>query len=399
MDQKQMAVTAKRMTEARASLVRDYPFFGHLALGLQLACAPCGTACTDGELLIFAPSFAEQLKSGKEMEFVTIHEVLHCVFEHCTRVHGLNQALYNIACDIVVNSTILEMWGIPTFRVAGEEAMHLAPNGREGMEYNAEEIYHMLLKQGKAQNGRSGISRKMQNGTEMHTLDRHDIWQTIGHKERLRDAWDQKIRAAANAYQGTGQMPQSMRKLAEALMRRSDVDWKALLHDFIQYDTYDYSFSPPDRRFSDVPFFLPAYNINEDQGTVHDIWICVDTSGSVDDAQLAQVMAEIQDAMRQTGMTGVISFFDLEITDPEPFDTQEEFRKILPKGGGGTSFHVIFQYLQERLSAEQPRAILVFTDGFAAWPTEDADMGVPVLWLIQEGGNANTPWGSVVHIR
>ena len=132
------------MTDARALLVRDNPFFGHLSMGLQLACAPCGTACTDGTRLIFDPDFAEKL-TDREMQFVILHEVLHCVLEHCTRGRTLNSALFNISCDIVVNSTIFAMWGIESFSVAGEEPMHLAPNGKEGREYNAEEVYHMLI--------------------------------------------------------------------------------------------------------------------------------------------------------------------------------------------------------------------------------------------------------------
>ena len=393
MDQKQMAITAKRMTEARANLVRDNPFFGHLALGLQLACAPCGTACTDGERLIFDPAFAEQLRTEKEMEFVTLHEVLHCVLGHCTRGSSLNQELFNIACDIVVNSTILGMWGMVSFHAAGQEVMHLAPDGKEGRDYNAEEIYHMLLKQEKHRNGQSCSIGKPQSRSGIPTLDRHDIWQAIDQKERIRDVWNQRILEAA--CQGTGRMPQSVRELVETLKHRSEVDWKELLHDFIQHDTYDYSFQPPDRRFSDGDFFLPAFNIDPDQGSVHDIWVCVDTSGSIEDGQLAEVMAEIQDAMRQAGLSGAISFFDTEITEPEPFDTEEAFRKIVPTGGGGTSFHVIFEYLREKLSAEPPKAILVFTDGYARWPNEQDAMGVPVLWLIRKGGNTNAPWGRV----
>lgn len=397
MDQKQMALTAKRMTEARARLVRDNPFFGHLALGLQLACAPCGTACTDGERLIFDPSFAEQLKTDKEMEFVTIHEVLHCAMGHCTRGNGLNQELFNIACDLVVNSTILEMWGMNSFRVAGENVMHLAPDGKEGRDHNAEEIYDMLLKQKSPQNGKAGCG-KPQSGSEWQTLDRHDIWQTIDQKDRIRDIWNRRIVEAASACQGTGQMTSSVRALAESLLYRSETDWKQLLHDFIQYDTYDYSFLPPDRRFSDSNFFLPAFNIDLDQGSVHDIWVCVDTSGSVENGQLAEVMEEIQDAMRQTGLTGAVSFFDVDITEPEPFETEEKFHKITPKGGGGTSFHVIFDYLRDHLSNTPPKAILVFTDGYAHWPKEESAMGIPVLWLIRKGENVNAPWGRVAKI-
>ena len=398
MDQKQLSLTAKRMTEARASLIRDNPFFGHLALGLQLACAPCGTACTDGERLIFDPSFAEQLKTEKEMAFVTLHEVLHCALDHCTRGNSLNQELFNIACDIVVNSTILGMWGISTFSVAGEKVMHLAPDGKEGRDYNAEEIYYLLLKRGKHQDRQANVSGNPQSGIGTPTLDRHDIWQTIDQKERIRDAWNQKIIEAASACQGTDRMPQSVRKLVDTLKHRSEVDWKMLLHDFIQHDIYDYSFLPPDRRLSDGDFFLPAFNIDPDKGSAHDIWICVDTSGSIKDDQLSEAMAEIQDAIRQTGLTGAISFFDAEITDPKPFDTEETFRNIIPTGGGGTSFYVIFEYLRCHLSSEPPKAILVFTDGYAHWPSEEAAMGLPVLWLIPKGGNTNAPWGRVAKI-
>mgnify|MGYP000296754006 CR=1 FL=1 len=40
MDQKQVALTTKRMINARVVLVRDNPFFRCLSLGLQLAYSP-----------------------------------------------------------------------------------------------------------------------------------------------------------------------------------------------------------------------------------------------------------------------------------------------------------------------------------------------------------------------
>ena len=85
----------------------DYPFFGYLSLRLQLACAPCGTACTDGERLIFDPEFEKELKTDQEMQFVILHEILHCALGHCTRRGSRSAKLFNIACDTVVNSTIL----------------------------------------------------------------------------------------------------------------------------------------------------------------------------------------------------------------------------------------------------------------------------------------------------
>ena len=203
---------------------------------------------------------------------------------------------------------------------------------------------------------------------------------------------------AAKACSDSAQIPQSVRKLTEELILQSKVDWKQLLHDFIQYDTYDYSFTPPDRRFSDGDFYLPAYNVDDEKGLASDIWVCVDTSSSVTDKELSEAMFEIQDAMRQAGLTGSVSFFDSDITDPIPFTTEEEFKKITPYGGGGTSFHIIFEYLKKKLHPDLPKAILIFTDGYALWPKEEDALDVPVLWLISEGGDKDAPWGRIAEI-
>ena len=396
MDREAVAITAGRMVKARAVLVRDYPFFGYLSLGLRLVCAPCGTACTDGERLIFDPAFAGKLTTEKELRFVILHEVLHCALEHCTRGKSLNAMVYNIACDIVVNSMIFGMWGLDTFQVAGEEPMHLAPDGREGREYNAEEVYRMLLSSPDRQ--KEPDEGQMPDFDGKQTLDRHDIWKSIREERRMRDTWNRRIEEAARMCQDTKGRTQVERRLTEDLKKRSTVDWKQVLHDFLQFDAFDYTFLPPDRRFSDGDYFVPSFAASQ-ESSVNEIWICMDTSASISSEQLSAAMGEVQDAMRQVGLTGSLSFFDTSITDPVPFSSEDAFRAIVPKGGGGTSFHPIFSYLKERLYPNLPRAILVFTDGFAAdWPEEDAALEVPVLWLIGEDGNTKAPWGRVVRI-
>lgn len=399
MDQMQVALTTKRMVDARAVLVRDYPFFGRLSLGLQLACASCGTACTDGVRLIFDPDFAARLKTEQEMQFVMLHEVLHCVLEHCTRGGTRDSELYNIACDVVVNSTILGMWGIDTFQVDGFEPMHIAPNGREGREYNAEEVYQMLLNKADKNDG-DYFSASLSGNHSVQVIDRHDVWKAISNESSLRDTWNERIRKAVSDCRGIMQIPPSIRKIAEELQKCSKIDWKQMLHDFLQYDGYDYSFTPPDRRFSSGEYYLPAYNIDEDCCSVRDIWICMDTSASVSDKELRDAMNEVQDAMRQAGLTGSISFFDGSITEPVPFTSQQELAEITPVGGGGTSYYPIFRHLPEWFYADLPKAILIFTDGYVnSWPKEEQAMDVPVIWLISKGGNTRIPWGKVVELR
>ncbi len=391
MDQMKVKQTVRRMTEARAALVRDNPFFGHLSMGLQFACAPCETACTDGKRLIFDPEFVAKL-SVQELQFVTLHEVMHCVLEHCIRGRNLHSQLFNIACDIVVNSTILGMWGLDSFKIVGEEVMHLSSDGKEGRLYNAEEIYHMLLqKQGKA----PGYGGK---GVDVSSFDRHDLWQGICDKTQLRDDWNGRIRKAIKECGDSTGMPQNIRRVVQKLANRAGMDWKQLLHDFLQFDQYDYTFVPPDRRYVGADFYLPAFNVDEDDGSANDIWVCLDTSASISEEELAGAMTEILDAMRQARLKGKISFFDSNIIEPRPFESEAELKKITPSGGGGTSFQIIFDYLRERLYPELPKAILIFTDGYARWPKEEAALGVPVLWLISRGRKDDAPWGRVTKL-
>lgn len=405
MNQMKVKQTVRRMTEARAALVRDNPFFGHLALGLQLACAPCETACTDGKRLIFDPEFAEKL-SVQELQFVTLHEVMHCVLEHCTRGKNLHSLLFNIACDIVVNSTILDMWGLDSFKVAGEVVMHLAPDGKEGRFYNAEEIYHMLLQKQSKDTAGKDVSEgsfesdlgRIKGALDAPSFDRHDLWQGICDKAKLRDECNGRIRNAIKECGDSARMPQSIRRVVQELVNRTGLDWRQLLHDFLQFDQYDYTFVPPDRRHVGADFYFPAFNVDEDDSSANDIWVCVDTSASISEEELAAAMTEIFDAMHQVRLKGKISFFDSNITEPEPFESEAELKKINPSGGGGTSFQIIFEYLQERMYPELPKAIVVFTDGCAWWPEEQDAMEVPVLWLISKDGKDDAPWGRVAKL-
>ena len=277
--------------------------------------------------------------------------------------------------------------------------MHIAPNGREGREYNAEEVYQMLLNKADKNDG-DYFSASLSGNHSVQVIDRHDVWKAISNESSLRDTWNERIRKAVSDCRGIMQIPPSIRKIAEELQKRSKIDWKQMLHDFLQYDGYDYSFTPPDRRFSSGEYYLPAYNIDEDCCSVRDIWICMDTSASVSDKELRDAMNEVQDAMRQAGLTGSISFFDGSITEPVPFTSQQELAEITPVGGGGTSYYPIFRHLPEWFYADLPKAILIFTDGYVnSWPKEEQAMDVPVIWLISKGGNTRIPWGKVVELR
>lgn len=371
-----------RLLGARIRLLSQFGFFGCLLMNMRLGIQKCGTAYTDMKRVVFDPEFLTRL-SDAELDFVLLHEVLHCALLHCTRSQGFNRKLFNIACDIVVNSHILSVLGIDDFQVDKEPVMHLAPDGGEGCAYTVEEIYEML---------EAMESEQKLDLSDNSTLDNHDEWTKIN-DPALEDKWHQYVsNAVAGCEKYGGNIPGSLKRVVDEMLEPPKRDWKKWLQEFIQFDHYDYSFQPPDRRYCDADFFLPGFS--EEGDRLEQIWICVDISGSISREELSMALGEIRQLLIQMdSLSGKISFFDWDISEPQDFASEDDLNKIKMKGGGGTSFHCIFKRLAQ-WEGEMPKLILILTDGFAEFPEEKEALGIPVFWLIK--GEYRTPnWGEV----
>ena len=412
----------RKMIRCRSRILKQYPFYGYLVMHLQLGVTDCGTACTDMEHLMFDPDFAERL-SDDEMIFVMLHEVLHCALSHCTRSRNYHTELFNIAADIVVNSNILYSMGIQEFEVAGIPAMHTTPDGQEGYHFSAEEVYRMLPQNnvaGVSIDGAGGPSGSMVSdensedssnnalsggmsvaGTEssIDSFDSHDIWSSVEENDAATDKWKNLTTEGGKKY-SSAEMPLSVREYILELEREAQVDWRTVLQDFIQlyHDRFDYSFSPSDRRYTWSDFVMPAFSEQDDE-RIENLWFCVDTSGSISRDLLSEVLSEIRQAVLLfEHLSGKLSFFDTHVTDPIPFEDEEDLLDIPAAGGGGTSFSAIFRYLKGFSEEDMPSAIIILTDGYCDYPNESAALDIPVLWIIYDNA-ADPPWGRFVHVK
>ena len=192
-----------------------------------------------------------------------------------------------------------------------------------------------------------------------------------------------------------GLIPAFVERYVEEL-KKPHTDWRTVLDEFVQEEIHDYSFCPPDRRFADTPFFLPDYNEKDEH--VEKILFMIDTSGSMSDEEITQCYSEIKGAVDQFGgkLEGWLGFFDATVTEPQPFTDEEEFVAIRPKGGGGTRFDIIFDYVRDEME-EPPVSIVILTDGFAPFPDSRLAMEIPVLWIINNE-DVTPPWGKVARI-
>lgn len=412
-----------RLLVARMRILCNHGFYGLLLMHMIYSIDEgCETAYTDGERIAFSPTFLEEL-SDKELDFVMMHEILHVVLQHCLRGEDKDNERYNIAADIVINSTIMhendDKASSITLSKYGE-SMHIAPDGNEGYLYTAEEIYEML--QSKQKNFDSGNqkskkagnvgskkgraekvqqSRKNMDKPVAKRWDDHSQWGKFEEDSRLRDVWVKNFAECCEAINvrdksnNRGTLPMFAQRMLEKL-KKPQTDWRTILNDFIQEEICDYSFSPPDRRFQDSPFFLPDFNEMGKNDNVSDILFFVDTSGSISDNDMTTAYSEIKGAIDQYDgkLQGWLGFFDAAIIEPKPFSSFEEFIVIKPAGGGGTDFQIIFEYVDQHMKDKEPNCIIILTDGCAPFPKEELANDIPVLWLINNE-NVTPPWGKV----
>lgn len=392
-------LVVQRLEDARLRMVFRNPFYGNLILHLKFSLANIGTAGTNMKRIIFDPEFIMRL-TDSEIDFVLKHEIMHCCLQHCIRGKGKNQYFYNIACDIVVNSNIMQSMGVSTFTVDGEEAMHLTPDKREGFLFSAEEVYDMLMaKYETLIRDVDEVLKEIKRDYGVN-IDNHEIWNTVPLDDSLSDVWKIHLKAAAIKEGKNGECPPSARKMLEDLDHESKLNWKAVLHDFIKEinDKHDFSFTPPDRRFSAGDCILPSFTEAHSE-SVDNLWFLIDTSGSISIEELTSAYAEVKSAIEQFDyLSGKLSFFDTRVSEPKDFDSVDSLKEIEPVGGGGTSFHCIFEYMRDYFKESLPTAVIILTDGYAAYPDEDVAMGVPVLWVIAGDNEENLPWGVTIHI-
>jgi predicted metal-dependent peptidase len=410
----------KRLWVSRTRILTKYGFLGlllmHMKIGLDESIE---TAATDAEYILFNPTFLDEL-SESELDFIMMHEILHVVLKHCYRDGERDHELFNIACDIVVNSIILSEHNFNLDTITVNKygtSMHLTPSGQEGCQFTAEEVYEMVLTQYKLtkkkstgqddddssdnseDNGSSNGDNSSDEGNS-NTIDDHSKWKDQGKDTKLEEAeWDNRIIDAAKAIErqennrNCGSVPGYIKRLVKRITE-PQVDWRYVLNEFIQEEINDYTFLPPDYRYDSGDFFLPSYSDTDE--IVKDILFMIDTSGSMSDKAISMVYSEVYGAVSMFNgkLAGYLGFFDAIVYEPVEFSNINDLKTIIPYGGGGTSFDIIFNYVKKM--ENRPALIIILTDGYASFPSEDITDGIPVLWLVTS--NVIPPFGKLAKI-
>ncbi len=383
----------EKLTTARVGLLLKAPFFGNMATRMKLIESDdwCPTAATDGRNFFYSTKFVEKL-SVKKLEFLFAHEICHAIFDHFGRVGSRDRNLSNIAQDFAVNQILVD-------ERIGEKITEVKicyDSKYRGLAW--EEIYDdlwdkaekitmpELLKQiGELLDEHIKESAPGEEGDGKKPTMTKEEAEKI--KQEIKEAMIQSAAAA-----GAGKVPAGIQRMIKNLTEPK-MDWRSLVRQEIQSIVRnDYSFTRPNRKSMHSGAILPGMK----EATTIDVAIAIDMSGSIGDEDATAFLSEIKGIMDQYEDFSISLWcFDTEIYNFQRIthDNSEDLINYEPQGGGGTSFEVNWQFMEE--NGIQPKKFIMFTDGYpcGGWGNEDY---CDTIFIVKGNTQAEAPFGQTV---
>lgn len=350
------------------TLIKTKPFYAHFIQQMNRIetekIPTLGVNITERINLFFNPKFLEGLKPEERVACLE-HEVLHLLNLHLFRGKEKNARIFNVACDLAINSFIADLPG-----------MALLPE-HFGLEEGktAEWYYAQLVKEQES-------FEKMLAKSGAAILDDHGLWKDSKENPEFQEEFlRQSIKLSLNETRDYGSLPGNLKEELEDFLERSGINWRRLLECFLIRATIIksiFSRKRPNRRFEDQP----GQKIEEKLKLL----IGLDTSGSVGDRELSLFFSEIE-KIKALGMDITVAECDTKVGNIYKYRK----RPKAVSGRGGTSFRPIFE-LAER---ERPDALLYLTDGYGDYP---ARTSVPTLWCLTPDGGFSGTFGKVIKL-
>ena len=385
-----MGNASKIVTKARAGLILDQPFFGSLALRLELKEDPgCGTAWTDGRFIGYDPEFIESL-SLDEVKGLLCHEVMHCANQHTTRRNGRDAGKWDTACDYAIDPLILKV-GM-TLPMGGHVDSSVT-------DMSAEKIYTLVPdsddgdgdeKSGGSGKGPSGQDDPGNFGEVRDAKSEDDQAISPDQAKKLEQEWKIATAQAATQAKARGELPGDLERMVKEI-NDPELDWRELLRRFVDTAAKnDYSWSPPNRRFIHQGLILPSLRSNE----LGKIAVAIDTSGSISQSDLDKFAGELTGILGEFEAECEVIYCDSAVQAVEEFGPWDLPLQLHAKGGGGTDFIPPFKHEDE--SRELPACFIYMTDGWCnSFPDEPS---YPVLWVLTNDREWKPPFGEVAHL-
>ena len=360
-----------------------HPYFGMLASRLKHEPKEgmIGYA-SNGKRFLYDPEFMGR-RSVEEVMFILTNCVMHHVLAHQQRQLGRKGALWQLATDYAINNLLHKNGvAIPQGANFNEEF--------EGM--YAEEIYDALKESfyGDMEDafGSDDVPpRPQMAGGSEEDAQESGVFADLGTIEEELDAqneseWQYAASVAREVAGRKSAMPSGFERLGKKV-KAADVDWRFELYNAInRHMRNNYAFMPPNKKHIWRGVALPSL-----ASDTLSLCVAVDTSGSINEALLGAFMEEFKSIMTSFPAVRIeLIIADARVHAHHSFQGGERMEFPL-KGGGGTDYRPVFEYIEANLP--MTTMLLYFTDGDGWFPR--IPPAYEVLWALSRP--AKTPFG------
>lgn len=436
----------------RMKFIRLYPFYGMLLMDLD-------AIVTENESLpIAAVSYKYLFINGLESDqsakrkltpysslsevarrTVLAHEILHVALDHLHTPPDFDANLVNIAQDAVIHRILLSHEDLHIVNVkelppgvvmpvkhsySSEYTGFTIGTGKDLESFTISDfakkdwipIYWDMqkhLEEEAKKNGKglskeqiaSAIKRRAEELAGKNPLagdvekDQEDGSNTP-EKEQLRIKWRYKVLGALEQQKKQGTMPAGLEGLRLDLVDPK-VHWTTYLRRLLKTETTrdDFKFKANSRK-SHLTFggrARPPIFPTIESEALGDVFLVLDTSGSMSHEELSQGLSEFR-AIRQCTPFKLYFFScDAAAYDVTIFDRHEEpdWDQMKIVGGGGTDFRPAFQLIEDfrKDQGARPALLVFFTDTMGTFPENEPDY--PVIW-VTNFSKGKVPWGQFV---
>ena len=362
------------------------------------------SAC-DGDVYVYDP--VHILKAYMLDENLPIrnflHSVLHCVFKHFYVNTLVDQTMWNLACDIAVESAINDLeLSFLNITKAKEQVQFFDLFKNKVKTVSAEKIYRYFLDEKLSEHLVEKLSLLFKG-------DDHVLWyltETQKKKMNLYASHGEAGKPLSNMLlllqgwadialrmqtelevfmlqgKGAGLLTQNLREVNRERYDYSEflkkfavrAEMMKLNPDEFDYNFYTYGFA----LYENMPLIEPLEY--REVKRIREFVIAIDTSGSTSGSLVQTFVQKTYNILKSTE-----SFFskinlhiiqcDAEIQEDVKITTQQEFDAYLKQmqlhGLGGTDFRPVFAYvnhLVEKKEFDNLKGLIYFTDGYGSFP-------------------------------
>lgn len=402
------------LTAARNELYLNLPFLDAALCALPFAEGfDTPTLATDTKVLYYNGAWlASRYERARSLTCRSfLHVILHCLLRHPAGRKGRDGELWDLCCDIAVES-ILDELDYPCLSPSAPSVRrsHLYRTLKSHMPVlTAGAIYRQFRREPLSEYDRATYAREF-------VQDDHSLWEKAENEQEQDDPWP---RVAERVQTGMQTVMTESATGGQAITEQLRVEtqstdnYRAFLHRFavvgeemgVDADSFDYGYYAYGlRRYGNMPLIEPLET--REVKRISDFVVAIDTSMSTSGDLVRQFLSYTYGILKDTeSFFRQINLYIIQCDDQiraeqhirsarELADYMEHFTLI---GQSATDFRPVFDRVTELQKAgafHRLRGILYFTDGLGIYPSKRPPYDAAFVMLAGQGYPERVPpWG------